>query len=61
MVIVEDRLNTVKTAVNIQKGLADRDVSLDVLVNRQAAFNEAVGEPTLQSQIKNEGVLIYAK
>ena len=61
MVIIEDQLDTVKTATKIQKGLADRAVSLDVLVNREASFNAAAVEPTLQRKIKNDGVLVYAK
>ena len=62
MVIVEDSLNASKTAVKISKGLiGQRLIPLDILVNRRGDFAKAAAEPTLQNQIKNEGILLYAK
>ena len=62
MVVVDDNLNTTKTAVKISKGLiGQRLIPLDILVNRRGDFHKAAAEPTIQSQIKNEGVLLYAK
>ena len=59
MVIVDDRLDRSKTAITISKGLANRKVPLDVLVNRETDFNKASDEPTIQHRIKSEGVLMY--
>jgi predicted nucleotidyltransferase len=62
MVVIEDSLNTSKTAVKISKGLiGQRLVPLDILVNRRGEFYKAANEATIQNQIKNEGVLLYAK
>jgi len=60
MVIVDDSMDRSKTAVRISKGLANRKVPLDVLVNRDTDFNKASIEPTIQHRIKSEGVLVYA-
>jgi len=59
MVIVDDSSNRGKMAVKISKGLANRIVPLDVLINRKTDFLKASNEPTLQNQIKSEGVLMY--
>jgi len=59
MVIVDDVKNTGKIAVQISKGLAHREVPLDVLVNRKTTFYEAAEESTIQNTIKNTGVLLY--
>ena len=59
MVIVDDARNTGKMAVQISKGLATRDVHLDVLVNRKTTFYEAAENLTIQNTIKNTGVLLY--
>ena len=59
MVIVDDSLNTGKMAEKISKGLANREVHLDVLVNRKTAFSKAANELTIQNTIKNSGVLLY--
>ena len=59
MVIVDDSLNRAKMAITISKGLADRTVPLDVLVNRKTDFRRASNEPTLQHRIMSEGVLVY--
>ena len=59
MVIVDDKTDRSKMAFNISKGLANRTVPLDVLVNRETDFYKASIEPTIQYRIKNEGVLMY--
>jgi predicted nucleotidyltransferase len=61
MVVVEDSLNTTKTSINIQKGLSNRAVPLDILVNRKSNFYAATNEPTMQRRIQSEGILLYAK
>jgi len=61
MVIIEDNIDRTRTAINISKGLANRAIPLDVLVNRKTDFDGAACEPTIQRQITNEGVLLYAK
>jgi len=35
--------------------------ALDILVNRSADFSSFSENPTIQKQIKNEGVLLYDK
>ena len=59
MVVVDDKMDRAKTAVRISRGLANRTVPLDVLVNRKSDFNNASNKPTIQNRIKNEGVLMY--
>jgi len=62
MVVVEDRLDAKRTAIRISNALiGKRDVPLDILVNRSADFSSFSENPTLQKQIKNEGVLLYDK
>jgi len=59
MVLVDDSLNTGKMAVKISKGLANRTVPLDILVNRKTAFHKAAEDLTIQNRIKKTGVLLY--
>lgn len=59
MVIVEDGLDPFKIAFKINKGLAERKIPLDILVNKKSDFYSAANENTFQRIIKNEGVLIY--
>ena len=61
LVIIDDSLDVVKTALSIQKGLANRIVPLDVLVNRESDFYVASESTTLQSHIQKEGVLLYER
>lgn len=61
MVIVDDNMKAFKTAVRIQKGLANRVIPSDVLVNNRTAFSEAANEITLQRQIKDEWGLLYER
>ena len=61
LVIIDDNLDVLKTAFIIQKGLANRVVPLDVLVNRESDFSNASGSTTLQSHIQKEGVLLYER
>ena len=56
MVIVADRIDPFKLAFQVQKKLSEREVALDLAVNRQAAFEEAANKPTLQSMVKGKGV-----
>ena len=59
MVIVDDAKKPGKMAVQISKGLAHREVPLDVLVNRKTVFYRAAEDITIQNTIKNTGVLLY--
>ena len=60
MVLIDDNLDTRKVSLKISKDLAGKSIiPLDVLVNPKTAFYTAAGEPTIQRQIKNEGVLLY--
>ena len=61
MVIIEDRTDALKTNLKIQKGLCDRSVPLDVLVNNISKFEEFAESPSLQNQIKHKGALLYDK
>ena len=61
LVIIDDNLDVIKIAFNIQKVLANRVVPLDVLVNRESDFNNASKGTTLQSHIQKEGVLLYER
>jgi predicted nucleotidyltransferase len=59
MVVIDDELDVFKTAYKIQRGLANRVVPLDVLVNNESAFYEAADSITLQAHIVKEGTLLY--
>ena len=61
LVVIDDNLDVVKISFLIQKGLANRVVPLDVLVNRISDFNNASEGTTLQSHIQKEGVLLYER
>ena len=61
LVVIDDSLDVVNTAFIIQKGLANRAVPLDVLVNRESDFSNASSGTTLQSHIQKEGVLLYER
>ena len=61
MVVVDNDLDPLKTNMRINKALVGkRFFPLDILVNKESAFDEAAGMLTLQNRIKNEGVLLYA-
>jgi len=62
MVIVEDGMDAKRAAVRISNALiGKREIPLDILVNRSADFSVYAKNPTLQKQIKDEGVLLYDK
>ena len=61
LVVIDDSMDVVKTALMIQKGLANRVVPFDVLVNRMSDFNNASEGTTLQSYIQKEGMLLYER
>ena len=62
MVVVEDNLKALKMALVINSVLSGkRIIPLDLLVNTETDFNEALKEPTLQNRIKKEGMLLYAQ
>ena len=61
MVIVHDGIDSLKVMRDVSRGLMDRRVSLDVLVDNFSDFTER-SKPervTLQREIKNKGVLVY--
>ena len=61
MVIVHDDIDTLKVMQSISRGLIDRQVSLDVLVDTMSDFIELSNPArvTLQREIKNKGILVY--
>jgi len=60
MVIIEDGLDAKRTAIGISNALiGERDIPLDILVNRSADFGVFSEKPTIQKHIKDEGVLLY--
>lgn len=62
LVVVDDNIKALKTAVKIQMGLAKQKiVPLDVMVNNRTTFIEATNGITLQKHIKDEGVLLYER
>jgi predicted nucleotidyltransferase len=61
MVVIDDKMDVFKTAFKIQRGLANRIVPLDVLVNNESDFYKAAHGITLQAHIKNVGVLLYER
>jgi len=61
MVVIDDKFDVFKTAYKIQRGLADRVVPLDVVVNNESIFYEASNNTSLQAHIKKEGTLLYEK
>ena len=61
MVIVNDDIDTLKLMRDVSLGIMNRQVSLDILVDKISDFTE-LSEPnrvTLQREIKNNGVLVY--
>jgi len=61
LVVIDDSMDVFKIAFIIQKGLVNRVVPLDVLVNRISDFSNASEGTTLQSHIQKEGVLLYER
>ena len=60
MVIVEDHLKAIKTAYAINVALiGEKEIPLDILVNRQSDFLDAVKDPSLQRHIMDEGILVH--
>ena len=59
MVIVENNLDPFKTAYKIRRNLTDTDYSVDIVVNRKSAFEEASKNSLFQKTIKKNGVLLY--
>ena len=63
MVVVNDGVDSLKVMQGVSRGLMNRRVSLDVLVDNISDFTE-LSEPsrvTLQREIKNRGLLIYSQ
>jgi len=61
MVVIDDKLDVFKTAFKIQRGLANRVVPLDVLVNNESVFYQAADNIALQAHIIKEGTLLYER
>ena len=61
MVVIDDKLDVIKTAYKIQRGLANRVVPLDVLVNKESVFYKAADNISLQAHIIKEGTLLYER
>ena len=63
MVVVRDEVDSLKIMQGVSRGLMNRQVPLDVLVDNVSDFNE-LSEPdrvTLQREIKSKGVLVYCQ
>lgn len=63
MVIVNDGIDSLKVMQGVSRGLMNRRVPLDVLVDNMSDFTE-LSKPdrvTLQREIKNKGVLVYGQ
>ena len=63
MVVVNDGVDSLKVMQGVSRGLMNRRVSLDVLVDTVSDFAE-LSEPdrvTLQREIKNKGVLVFSQ
>ena len=63
MVIVNDGIEPLKMMRDINRGLQNKKVSLDVLVINNSDFVE-LSKPnrvTLQREVKNNGVLVYGE
>ena len=63
MVVVNDGIDSLKVMQGVSRGLMNRRVSLDVLVDNISDFTE-LSEPnrvTLQREIKNRGLLVYGQ
>ena len=62
MVIIEDNLNTIKTAFKINmKIVGKKYIPSDILVNRKSDFERESMYTTIQNKIKKEGIIIYDK
>ena len=61
MVVIDDNLDVFKTAYKIQRGLADRVVPLDVLVNNESVFYKSTDNLSLQAHIIKKGTLLYER
>jgi len=63
LVVVRDGINTLKVMQDISRGLHDRKIALDVLAENYSDFIERSepGRFTLQSEIKDKGVLVYGQ
>ena len=61
MVVVKDGADSLKVMQGVSRGLMNRRVSLDVLVDNMSDFIELSKSDrvTLQREIKNKGVLVY--
>ena len=60
MIIVDNNMDPFKTAYKIRRGLTETDLTLDIVVNRKSAFEEATSNSSFQKTIKEKGVLLYA-
>ena len=60
-VVVRDGMNALKTMQHINKGLFDRQFSLDVIVDNLSSFTRLSKSErgTLQSEVHENGVLVY--
>jgi predicted nucleotidyltransferase len=59
MIVVENHLDPFKTAYKIRRSLIDSIYTLDIVVNRITAFEEASKNTTFQKTIKENGILLY--
>jgi len=61
LVIINEDTNRLESAVKFNKGLLDRKMPLDILVDWESTFESASERVTLQREIKEKGVLLYGE
>ena len=58
-VTVLDDVDKIKTGIKMESGLFDRKTALDIIINWDSEFETACEGATLQSEVKQKGVLLY--
>jgi len=61
LVLVDEGLDRLKVGMKLNKGLFDRTIPLDILVDWESSFELKAQECTLQREVKSKGVLLYDK
>jgi len=62
MVVIDDALHTVKKSTTLRKKLrGHRTVPMDMLVNRISDFEKSQSFPSIQKNIKEQGLLLYER
>ena len=59
LVIMNEDTNRLESGIKFNKGLLDRKMPVDILVDWESTFESASERATLQREIKEKGVLLY--